>query len=125
MNVLEQRFLETVPGYLREIADSVKAIAKKPEQVKGDEIWVLFDESLSYYELIGRSIAVYTSEDEARSQFKKRVEESRKNATENGWEIGSDNEEFFEAYPDGSWGTSHETVELFKTVLNNPSWCHV
>ncbi len=123
--MLEQRFLETVPGYLRDIADSVKAIAMKPEQVKGDEVWVLFDESLSDYELMGRSIAVYTSEDEARNHFKKRVEESRKNATENGWVIGSDNEDFFEAYPDGSWGTSHETVELSKTVLNKTSWSHV
>ena len=58
------------------------------------------------------------NEDDARKAFTEEVKEARKCATTNEWTIGNDNEDFFEAYPDGSWGTSHETVELNKTLIN-------
>ena len=89
-----------------------------------EKVWVLFDESLYDYELQGRRIMVFKSEDEARKKFKEFVGESRKTAEDNGWEIGSDSDDFFEAYPDGSWGTSHETVELSKTAFSESVWCH-
>ena len=33
-------------------------------------------------------------------------------------------DDFFEAYPEGSWGTSHETVELSETTFSESIWCH-
>ena len=106
----------------------VTIINGKPTEHKRDnepeKIWVLFDESLYDYELQGRRIMVFKSEDEARKKFKEFADESRKTAEDNGWEIGSDNDDFFEAYPEGSWGTSHETVELSETTFSEAIWCH-
>ena len=89
-----------------------------------EKVWVLFDEGLYDYELHGRRIMVFKSEDDARKKFKEFADQSRKTAENNGWEIGSDNDDFFEAYPDGSWGTSHETVELSVTTFSESIWCH-
>lgn len=97
---------------------------KQTDKKKG-KVWVLFDESLCDYELMGRRIMVFTDEGEARKQFKESADESRKTANENGWVIGSDGEDFFEAYPDGSWGTSHETVELHETRFGFQVWCNI
>ena len=89
---------------------------------KKKTIWVLFTESLCDYELIARHIKVFNDEYEARKEFKSYADECRKNASENGWEI-NEVDDFFESYPEGSWGTSHETVELNKTVLNETVIC--
>lgn len=89
-----------------------------------EKVWVLFDESLYDYQLQGRRIMVFKSNDEARRKFKEFAYESRKTAKDNGWEIGNDSDDFFEAYPEGSWGTSHETVELSETTFNESIWCH-
>lgn len=86
-------------------------------------IWVLFAESLYDYEIVRRVINVFENEDDARKAFTEEVKEARKCATTNEWTIGNDNENFFEAYPDGSWGTSHETVELNKTLINEKITC--
>lgn len=94
------------------------------ENDEPQKVWVLFDESLYDYELQGRRIMVFKSEDEARKKFKEFANESRKTAEDKGWEIGNDNDDFFEAYPEGSWGTSHETVELSETTFSESIWCH-
>ena len=86
-------------------------------------IWVLFAESLYDYEIVRRVINVFENEGDARKAFAEEVKEARKCATTNEWTIGNDNEDFFEAYPDGSWGTSHETVELNQTVMNEKITC--
>lgn len=118
MNIIEQRFMESVPSTLHDIAKSLETIAGKKQATEPAEIWVLFAESLCDYELMGRYIHVFTSEDAARMEFKRYVDTSRKTAKANGWEIGTDDDDFFEAYPEGEWGKSHETIELQKTVLN-------
>ena len=94
---------------------------QKPAEPK--PIWVLFAESLYDYEIVRRVINVFENEDDARKAFAEEVKEARKCATTNEWVIGNDNENFFEAYPDGSWGTSHETVELNQTVMNEKITC--
>ena len=86
-------------------------------------IWVLFSESLYDYEVVRRAINVFDNEDEARKAFAKEVKEARKCAVTNEWEIGNDSDNFFEAYPQGSFGTSHETVELNRTIMNNNVVC--
>lgn len=119
MTNIELKFMEMVPDMLRGINKSLESIDKKmtaAQPVK--DIWVLFSESLYEFELMGRHIAVYTDEGEARKAFAEIVKVSRQTAYENDWEIGEDDENSFEAYPDGRWGTSHETVTLSKTVLN-------
>lgn len=88
-----------------------------------EPIWVLFAESLYDYEIVRRVINVFENEGDARKAFAEEVNEARKCATTNEWVIGNDNENFFEAYPDGSWGTSHETVELNQTVMNEKITC--
>lgn len=112
--------MQQVPGLLHDIAESLKTIAK--DKNNDGEIWVVFAESLCDYELIGRHIQVYLSEEEARSCFKGYVDEVRKTAEENEWEI-EDREDFFESYPDGSWGTSHETVEIQKATFGKTIYC--
>lgn len=104
----------------------VTIIDGKPVEYKKPEpkpIWVLFAESLYDYEIVRRVINVFENEDDARKAFTEEVKEARKCATTNEWTIGNDNEDFFEAYPDGSWGTSHETVELNKTLINEKITC--
>ena len=123
MTIIEQRFMESVPSTLHDIAKSLETIAGKKQATEPAEIWVLFAESLCDYELMGRYIHVFTSEDDARKEFKRYVDTSRKTANANGWEIGADNDDFFEAYPEGEWGTSHETIDLQKTVLNGHIVC--
>ena len=87
-------------------------------------VWVVFDESLNGYSLAGRRIRVYKNEDEARKAFDETVEVTRRTRSAEGWEIDDDDEDFFEAYPDGSWGTSHETVELKKCKIGEGVWLH-
>jgi len=89
-----------------------------------EDIWVLFDEQLDDYQLEGRRIQVFRSEADARKAFKETADGYRKSAKENDWEIGNDNDEFFEAYPDGSWGESHLTVDLQACKMNEAVWCH-
>ena len=110
--------------YFEQILNMCKDEKPAIAESRPENIWVLFDESLYDYELQGRRIMVFTSEDEARKKFKEFAKQSRKFAKDNGWEIGNDNDDFFEAYPEGSWGTSHETVELSETVFNDAVWCH-
>ncbi len=86
-------------------------------------IWVLFAESLYDYEIVRRVISVFKSEDDARKAFAEEVKKARKCATTNEWTIGNDDANFFEAYPDGSCGTSHETVELNQTEINKKITC--
>lgn len=105
--------------FVWEKLEELLGIGDEPEKV-----WVLFDESLCDYELQGRRIMVFKSEDEARKKFKEFADKSRKTAEDNGWEIGNDDVDFFEAYPEGSWGTSHETVELSETTFSESIWCH-
>lgn len=68
---------------------------------------------------------MFTSEDAARMEFKRYVDTSRKTAKSNGLEIVTDDDDFFEAYLVGEWGTSHETVDLQKTVLNEHIYCRL
>lgn len=123
MTIIEQRFMESVPSTLHDIAKSLETIAGKKQATKPAEILVLFVESLCDNELMERHIHVFTSEDAARKEFKRYANISRQTAKSNGWEIGTDDDDFFEAYPEGEWGTSHETVELQKTVLNGRIYC--
>lgn len=118
ITTLEQKFMDQVPHLLRDISESLKAIAGNGQAKEPAGIWVLFSESLYDYELMSRDIQVFTGEAEAREAFKAAVADARSAANENNWTIGTDNDYFFEAYPDGSWGTSHETVELQQTMLN-------
>lgn len=123
MNNLEQKFYERVPGLLHDISKSLEAIAGKKQAEKPEvNIWVLFAESLYDYQLEGRLIRVFYSEDEARKAYDEEVKTDRKAAEERQYEINEDND-FFEAYPDGSWGTSHMTVELKKCKIGEPMWC--
>lgn len=105
----------------------VTIINGKPTEPKRDdepdEVLVLFDESLDDYSLAGRRIRVYKNEAEARKVFHETVGVTRKVRSAEGWEI-NEGEDFFEAYPDGSWGTSHETVELKKCKMGEEIWCH-
>ena len=89
-----------------------------------EKIWIVFDECLYDWELQGRRIMVFTNEDEARKKFKEFADESRKFAMDEGWEIGHDDDEYFDAYPDGSWGTSHETVELHESTFGDETFCN-
>ena len=88
-----------------------------------EEVWVVFDESLDEYQLAGRRIRVFDNEAEARKVFHETVGVTRKVRSAEGWEINED-EDFFETYPDGSWGASHETVELHKCRMGEETWCH-
>lgn len=89
-----------------------------------EEVWVVFDESLDDYQLAGRRIQVFDDEKDARKAFRKAAKESRKTAKANGWEIGNGDKDYFDAYPDGSWCESHETVELHKCRMGEETWCN-
>jgi len=124
ITVLEQQFMQQVPSLLHDISGSLKAIAENGQAKEPAGIWVLFSESLYDYQLMSRSIQVFTGEAEAREAFKDAVADARRMAEDDNYVIGDDEDSFFEAYPDGSWGTSHETVELQQTVLNGRICCH-
>ena len=125
---LEQSSEDSLNDFIQEGEGEglVTIIDGKPVEYKKPEpkpIWVLFAESLYDYEIVRRVINVFENEGDARKAFAEEVKEARKCATTNEWVIGNDNENFFEAYPDGSWGTSHETVELNQTVMNEKITC--
>ena len=123
MNILEQKFMELVPDVLRSISKSVASIDKKMTVQQPAYVWVLFYESLDDYQLAGRRLQVFLDEEEARKAFGIAADESRRIAETSGWEVGHDDEDYFDAYPDGSWGTSHETVELKKCQVGEATWC--
>ena len=123
MTVLEQQFMQQVPSLLHDISGSLKAIAENGQAKEPAGIWVLFSESLYDYELMSRSIQVFTGEAEAREAFKAAVADARRMAEDDNYVVGSDEDSFFEAYPEGSWGTSHETVELSETTFSEAIWC--
>ena len=125
---LEQSSEDSLNDFIQEGEGEglVTIIDGKPVEPKKREpkpIWVLFAESLYDYEIVGRLIKVFENEGDARKAFAEEVKEARKCATAKEWEIGNDSENFFEAYPDGSWGTSHATVELNQTVMNEKITC--
>lgn len=124
---LTEKYGEDDDAYLDRLDEYESLLMEKYEleDEPKQTVWVLFAESLCDYELMGRHIVVYKDEEEARKAFKQYADESRKAADDNDWVIGNDSTDFFEAYPDGSWGTSHETVELNKTVLNEKVCCHL
>lgn len=94
-------------------------------EAEEEDIYLFFEEQLYDYELQGRHIAVYKSQEEVQKVFDKAVAEERAYAEENGWEIGTDKGDCFESYPDGSWGTSHSTVEWHKVKVNETALCYL
>lgn len=94
-------------------------------EAEEEEVYLYFEEQLNDYELLGRHIAVYKSKEEVQKVFDKAVAEERAYAEENGWEIGTDKWDCFESYPEGSWGTSHSTVEWHKVKVNETASCYL
>lgn len=92
---------------------------------EGEDLYLFFEESLCDYELIGRHIAVYDSEEQVQQVFNEAVERERKQTAENEWETGCDSKDCYEAYPEGYWGTSHTTIEWHKVKKNSRTTCYL
>lgn len=90
-----------------------------------EDIYIYFEELLYDYELISRHIAIYKTLEQVQKVFDEAVAKERAQAEENGWEIGTDHNKCFEAYPEGSWGTSHVTIEWHKAKVNELAGCYV
>lgn len=103
---------ETFSEYYLTHMENVYEVLEERLGIDKEEIWVLYVESLYDFELMLRNIRVFKNEGEARKAFKESVEKTRASALERGYEVGVDDGDNFEAYPDGSWGTSHEIIEL-------------
>lgn len=110
--------METVPGALRDIAESLKTMAKEKVHVTPEKIWVVHRECVIDYELSSREIKVFHNESDARKAFGELAKHDREYCTKSEWEVGTDNEACFDAYEDGWYAQNHILIELSETVIN-------
>lgn len=121
----------SISDFSSDDADTILLAIQWPESIKQgeaeeyDDIYIYFEESLYDYELISRHIAIYKTLEQAQKVFDEAVAKERAQAEENDWEIGTDHNKCFEAYPEGSWGTSHVTIEWHKAKVNELAGCYV
>jgi len=116
ITVIEQKFLERVPSLLQDIAKSAAAIAENVKPVQ--KVWVLHRECVIDYELSSREIKIFRSEEAARKEFKEKAKHDRKYCCTSEWEVGTDDEDNFDAYEDGRYAQNHIMIELKETVIN-------
>ena len=79
---------------------------------KKETMYIVFEEYLYDYELLSRHVFLTSNPDKAKEKYERFYNEYKPFAVKEGWEIGCDTENTLEAYPDGSWGTSHVIVEM-------------
>lgn len=102
-----------------------KALLKEFEYDDNEgTIFILFEESLYDYQIAGRKVTAFKGKKAAQKAFNKAKKTARKIAKTNNWEIGHDDDSFFEAYPDGSFPESHEVVELVKVEEGGAIYLH-
>jgi hypothetical protein len=83
-----------------------------------EKVWVLHRECVIDYELSSREIKIFRSEEEARKEFKEKAKHDRKDCCTSEWEVGTDDENNFDAYEDGFYAQNHIMIELEETVIN-------
>ena len=80
------------------------------------KLYLLYIEDYFEYEMLDRKVTLIEGEEEAKKAFNKAVREAKKMLQEtdnDDWETNEGTTSlFFEAYPDGSWGTSHYFINL-------------
>ena len=80
-------------------------------------IWVVRTDCVFDFEDMNKTVKVFRKSEDAQEYFNALVEQERKVAEDNEWEIESDTDDYFEAYPDGYYGTSHSVVSLTREPI--------
>ena len=83
-----------------------------------EKVWVLHRECVIDYELSSREIKIFRSEEEARKEFHEKAKHDRKYCCTSEWEVGTDNDNCFDAYEGGFYAQNHIMIELGETVVN-------
>lgn len=82
------------------------------ELVIAPSIWIVRTDCIFDFEDMNKKNKVFRKREDAQEYFNTLVEQEREFAEDNEWEIDSDTDDYFEAYPDGYYGTSHSVVSL-------------
>jgi hypothetical protein len=80
-------------------------------------IWVVRTDCVFDFEDMNKTVKVCRKREDAQEYFNALVEQEREVAEDNEWEIESDTDDYFEAYPDGYYGTSHSVVSLTREPI--------
>ncbi len=118
MTVLEKRFMETVPGYLRDIAASVKAIAKKSERRLS--VWVFTANQVADDDVCDTIVEVYETEADAKRRlydFVHGEEGELAYAQKRGWKIAHNDPDCYEAYEEGYYAGNHTELTVEEKVI--------
>ena len=80
-------------------------------------IWVVRTDCIFDFMDMNKGVKVFRKREDAQEHFNALVEQEREVAEDNEWEIESDTDDYFEAYPDGYYGTSHSVVSLERVPI--------
>lgn len=87
------------------------------ELVIAPSVWIVRTDCIFDFEDMNKTVKVFRKREDAQEHFNALVEQERKVAEDNEWEIESDTDDYFEAYPDGYYGTSHSVVSLERVPI--------
>ena len=89
------------------------------------DIFVLFEESLYDYEIVGRKVTVFKDKKMAQKAYNKAKKEAKNIVSDfENWGIHKDTDTIFEAYPEGSYPENHEVVELTSVIEGKQRYLH-
>ena len=80
------------------------------------EVYVITIDEVYDYETYNHTPRVFKNRKDAQEEFDAIVAEAKKDAAQDGW-VESQGASYYEAYPDGWYGTSHYCVSLIATQL--------
>ena len=75
------------------------------------KVYVITIDEVYDFETFNHTPRVFTNKDKAREAFEEISEQARIDYAKDGWEEGY-GADYYEMWPDGSWGTSHYGVYL-------------
>lgn len=121
MTVLEQRFMQQVPGLLHDIAESLKTIAKKVAE-EPKYVWVFTAEQTYGYEVLDVIVQAFGTEDAAHEFLHDFVygggDDSIANMVKTrDWEVEVDEAELYRAFPEGRYAEEHVELTITKCKI--------
>lgn len=116
MNIIEQRFMESVPSTLHDIAKSLETIAKQKEEPKPQTVWVFCADQVCDDDVFDVIMEVFSTEDAALNHLHEFVhgdDGELAYAKKRGWTVEYDEPNHFKSYEDGYYSGNHTecTVE--------------
>ena len=122
MTVLEQRFMERVPGLLHDLTEAIQGLteAVKPKQ-EPEHVWVFTAEQAYDYCSCEVVVKTFGTEESARRFLHDFIHEGDDSIArcveEKGWCVDSDEPDHYMAYREGSYPQDHVDCTITKCEI--------